>query len=287
MKKSTDLTGTAVTGSSAGFAPPVVKPARRGFGMPKHWLVKTLMVLAAFVFIYPLAVTLIESLRYGDSFPTAEQYGELLITNNAALPYFWNSVFYSLVITVSCVVLSFPLGFVFAKVKFPGRNIIFFIFIIAMMLPFQSIALSMYIQLRDLHMLNSRWSLIMPLVFSPFAVFLFRQFIKSVPPELLDYTTLETSSAFKVLWYAVLPQTKPAIAAVSVMVFCDAWNMVEPVRYFINFKQLEIRPMSVILSELPSKVYFSAAAVYIIPIVLLFLLFKDSLVASMERFHWD
>ncbi len=252
-----------------------------------HWVSKLLLLLVGLAFISPVVITLLESLRYGDNFPTVQQYGELMITNNAVLPYFWNSVFYSLVITVAGVILAFPLGFVFAKVKFPGRNILFFIFIIAMMLPFQTISLSMYIQLRDLHMLNSRWSLIMPLVFSPFAVFLFRQFIKSVPTELLDYTTLETTSAFKVLWHAVLPQTKPAIAAVAIMTFCEAWNMVEPVRYFINFRQLDIRPLSVVLDELPSSVSFSAAAVYITPILLLYLLFKDSLVASMERFHWD
>ncbi|MDR1693401.1 MAG: carbohydrate ABC transporter permease [Oscillospiraceae bacterium] len=253
----------------------------------KHWVGKALLLAAGLAFVAPLVITLTESLRYEGAFPTVKQYGELMITNNAALPYFWNSVLYALVITAACVTLSFPLGFVFAKVKFPGRNLLFFLFIIAMMLPFQSIALSMYIQLRDLRLLNNRWSLIVPQVFSPFSVFLFRQFIKSVPSELLDYTTLETSSALKVLRYAVLPQTRPAIAAVGVMVFCEAWNMIEPVRYFINFKQLDIRPLSVVLNELPAKVYYAAAAVYIIPIVLLFLLFKDSLVASMEKFHWE
>jgi multiple sugar transport system permease protein len=214
------------------------------------------------------------------------QYEELLITNYTFLNHFWNSVFYASGITVSCIILSFPLGFLFAKVKLPGRDILFFVYIIAMLLPFQATLLPNYIQLRDFGLLNTPMALILPLTFSPFAVFLFRQFIKSVPSELLDCAVLDTSSAVKILWYAVLPHLRSAIAALSILVFCESWNMVEPVIIFAAHNP-DIHPLSVTLGDLPSDVSFSAAAVYMIPILFLFLLFKDKLASSMEKFRWS
>ena len=140
-------------------------------------------------------------------------------------------------------------------------------------------------ELRDFGLLNTPAALVLPLAFSPFAVFLFRQFIKSVPQEILDYTVLETSSAFNILRYAVFPYVKPAAAALAVLLFCESWNMVEPVLIFAA-KNPDIHPLSVALNDLPAPVSFSAASVYMIPILFLFLLFKETLASSMERFRW-
>ena len=244
------------------------------------------LLFIGLVFVSPILVTLVLSLSFENGFPTLKQYGELLITDYTFLKYFWNSVFYSLIITVSSIVLAFPLGFIFAKVKFPGRDALFFVYIIAMMLPFQSTLLPNYIQLRDFGFLNTPYALILPLIFSPFSVFLFRQFMKSVPSELLDYSTIETSSAFQILRYAVFPQVRLVVVALAVMVFCESWNIVEPVVVFLA-KNPGIHPLSVKLKELPASVSFSAAAVYMSPILVLFLLFKEALASAMERYRWD
>jgi multiple sugar transport system permease protein len=244
------------------------------------------LLLTGLTFIYPVLMTWAGSLRFEGRFPTLGQYGELLITDYTFLRYFWNSAGYSLLITASCVVLSFPLGFVFAKVRFPGRDFLFFIYIMVMMLPFQSTLLPNYIQLRDFGLLDTPLALILPLSFSPFAVFLFRQFIRSVPSELLDYTTLETSSAFRILWYAVWPQVRAAAAALAVMVFAETWNMVEPAIIF-TAKNPGIHPLSVRLADLPASVSFSAAAVYMSVILVLFMMFKETLASAMAHFKWD
>jgi len=160
-----------------------------------------------------------------------------------------------------------------------------FIFVIAMMLPFQATLLPTYIQLRDFGLLNSPAALVLALSFSPFAVFLFHQFIKTIPSDLLDCATLETSSVFQIFRYAVIPQIRPAVVALSVIVFCESWNMVEPVLVFAA-KNPDIHPLSVRLGDLPESVSFSAATVYMVPILFLFLLFRDKLAASMGRFNW-
>jgi multiple sugar transport system permease protein len=256
-----------------------------GKSTEKKWLAPAAMLIAGAVYFAPVLVTLLGSLRFEGSFPTLGQYGELLITNYTFLRYFWNSFAYAATITAVCVTVSFPLGFLFAKVRLPGLDALFFIYIIAMMLPFQTTLLPNYIQLRDFGLLGTPAALVLPLMFSPFAVFLFRQFIKSVPSDILDYTTLETSSAFLILRYAVLPYVLPAVAALAVLVFCESWNMVEPV-FIFAVDNPGIHPLSVTLGDLPAQVSFSAAAVYMFPILLLFLMFKEALFDSMKEYHW-
>jgi ABC-type glycerol-3-phosphate transport system permease component len=89
-----------------------------------------------------------------------------------------------------------------------------------------------------------------------------------------------------ILWHAVIPQIRPAIAALAVMVFCESWNMVEPALIFAS-KNPGIHPLSVRLGDLPEPVSFGAAMVYMYPILLLFLMFKETLASSMEKFRWD
>jgi len=243
------------------------------------------LLLAGVVFIAPVAVSMLSSLNDEGNFPVLSQYIELLITDYTFLRYFWNSLCYALGITAACVLLSFPLGFLFAKVKFPRRNAVFFVYIIVMMLPFQATLLPNYIQLRDFGLLNTPLSLLLPQIFFPFAVFLFRQFIKSIPSETLDSAVLDTSSSVKVLFYVVFPQVRTAAIALSLMIFCDSWNMVEPVLIFAA-KNPGIHPLSVALGDLPSSVSFSASMVYMVPVLFLFLMFKETIASSMEKFHW-
>lgn len=243
------------------------------------------LFIFASVFIAPVAVTFLESLKFDEKFPTFLQYGELLITNYTCLNYFWNSMLYSAVITLFNIIISFPLGYLFSQVKFKGRDAVFFVYIVVMMLPFQATLLSNYIQLRDFNILQTHWAIILPMVFSPFAVFLLRQFIKSIPPELMDYTALETSSLFHIFKYVVFPYTKTVIAALAIIIFCESWNTVEPAIIFIS-ENREIMPLSVIISSIPENVSFSGSMIYMYPILILFFIFKETLQSSMESYKW-
>ncbi|MCL2707938.1 MAG: carbohydrate ABC transporter permease [Defluviitaleaceae bacterium] len=236
-------------------------------------------------FAVPVAVLFLRSLEFDGVFPTLGQYYELLITNYTFLNYFWNSVAYSSVITAGCVTVSFPLGFLFAKVKFPGRNAAFFFYLLMMLLPFQSTLLPNYIQLRSLGLLDMPAALVLPTLFSPFAVFLFRQFIVAIPDSLIECASLDTSSALAIYRHVVFPQVKHAAVALSVLIFCESWNMVEQAIIFAAGNP-DIRPLSVVLDSMPANVSFSAAFVYIFPALFLFFRFKDALVDSISGIGW-
>lgn len=240
-----------------------------------------LAVLAA-VFVIPVVSTAVKSFSFGEKIGFA-QYWELFVTDFTYLDFFWNSVLYATAITVVCIAISLPLGFLFAKVNFKGRDSLFFVFILVMMLPFQATLLPNYIQLRDFKMLNTPFALTVPMMFSPFAVFLLRQFMKTIPNDLIDYTLLETSSVIKTFRYAILPQIKPAIVSLAILIFCESWNMVDQALIF-SMENDKIMPLSVILSEIPENVKYAGGTVYMFPIIMLFVMFRETLEESMEAY---
>lgn len=249
----------------------------------KNKFLTALLAALGTMFFLPVAATFLKSLIY-EGRPSFTEYWELFTTNHAYFRYFWNSVMYAAVITVASVGISLPIGFVFAKIRFKGAKVLFFIYILVMLLPFQATLLPNYIQLRDFGFLNTPLALTLPMIFSPFAVFLMRQFMMSVPDELIDYTQLETSSALKIMRYAVLPQIKSGAAALAVLIFCESWNIVEQALIF-SMNNSEIYPLSVRLSELPENVTGAGGAVYMFPILMLFLIFRKSLETSMENYR--
>lgn len=252
--------------------------------MKKRVYTVVFVVLAA-LYLFPVAVTIVKSLQYGNSVLTLRQYAEFFFRDYTAMRYFWNSVLYCVVITAACLLISFPLGFLFAKVKFFGREALFFVYIVVMLLPFQATLLPNYIGLRDMKLLNTPYALILPLMFSPLAVFLFRQFMAGIDDSILEYTMLETSSVWKLLWHVVFPQTKEAFFTLGVLLFCESWNMVEQVMIF-TAEKTEIWPMSVMLDQLPADVTYAGSVVYLYPVLVLFLSFRKVLSKSMEKFQW-
>lgn len=236
----------------------------------------------AVIFAIPVITTAIKSLSFEGKIGL-KQYWELFVTNFTYSDFFRNSVFYAAAITVICVAISLPLGFLFAKIRFKGRDSLFFVFILVMLLPFQATLLPNYIRLRDFKLLNTPLALTLPMIFSPFAVFLLRQFMKSIPDDLIDFTLLETSSVFKTFRYAILPQIKSALVSLSILIFCESWNMVDQALIF-SMENDKILPLSVMLSELPENVRYAGGTVYMFPIIMLFVMFRETLEESMEAY---
>ena len=241
-----------------------------------------ILAVLAVIFVIPVVSTALKSFSF-ESHIGLGQYWELFVTNFTYLDFFWNSVLYAAAITAVSIAVSLPLGFLFAKVNFKGRDSLFFVFILVMLLPFQATLLPNYIQLRDFNMLNTPLALTIPMMFSPFAVFLLRQFMKTIPNDLIDYTLLETSSVIKTFRYAILPQIKPAIVSLAILIFCESWNMVDQALIF-SMENEKIMPLSVILSDIPENVRYAGGTVYMFPIIILFVMFRETLEESMEAY---
>lgn len=117
-------------------------------------------------------------------------------------------------------------AYAFARLRFPGRDLIFMILLSTLMLPFTVLMIPRYIQFRELGWLDSWLPLIVPNWFggSVFFIFLLRQFFRTIPRDLSDAAKLDGASEFRIYWQIVLPLSKPALAVVAVFVFLDTWN---------------------------------------------------------------
>jgi multiple sugar transport system permease protein len=139
--------------------------------------------------------------------------------------FFLNSAGLSLVATLSAVVTSLIAGAVFAKYEFPGRTILFTLIIATAIVPFESYMIPLYIQLVDIGWINTYQGIALPTLFMSFGIFLVRQHVSSaVPTELLEAARVDGASEWWILARVIGPLSAPALAAVGIFAFIQAWG---------------------------------------------------------------
>jgi multiple sugar transport system permease protein len=150
-----------------------------------------------------------------------------------ALPfprYLLNSVVVSGFIVALNVVFATSAAYAFAKLRFPGRNVIFFALLITLMVPFQVNLIPLYRIMVDLHNIspalgtNTYFGLIAPSAVQVFGIFLMRQFIAVIPDQILESARLDGASEWRILRSIVFPLARPAIATLAIFTFVTAWN---------------------------------------------------------------
>ena len=135
-----------------------------------------------------------------------------------------NSLFVTGSNTIISIFVSSFYGYIFAKKKFPGANLLFGILISTMMVPFFVVVIPVFLTFRDFNLLNSHWALIIPSIFSAFGVFLMRQTIQTLPGELIDSAKIDGCSEVGVYWRIILPLSKPGLAVLGIFTFVSSWN---------------------------------------------------------------
>jgi ABC-type glycerol-3-phosphate transport system permease component len=126
--------------------------------------------------------------------------------------------------TVSTVVTSVLAGFAFARLRFWGRDQLFYLYLAAMMVPIQVTLIPSFIIVRQLGLLNTYQGIAIIHLVQFFGVFLMRQFLLNIPSEIEDAARVDGCSWFRVLWQIVLPISMPAVAALSILAFTAGWN---------------------------------------------------------------
>lgn len=216
-----------------------------------------------------------------------EQYYILLIEKSDYLALFWNSVKYSTVITFLHLLIALPTAFVFAKIRFKGRDLLFFVILVVMMMPFQVTLLPNFILAKMFGILYTDSAIILPGIFAPFGIFLMRQFIKTIPNESIEAVLLESGSVLDVMRISVIPNSKAGITAVVIMTFAETWNMVEQPLVLLN-DQLKY-PLSVVLNSLYGSspdIAFAGSVIYIAPVILLYFFFKESIYDGIKNIRY-
>ncbi|WP_352419679.1 carbohydrate ABC transporter permease [Proteiniborus sp.] len=213
-----------------------------------------------------------------------EQYYEVLVGKSKFLRMFWNSVFLVLPIVIFQTIISSAAAFVFAKIKFRGRDTLFFIYIIIMMMPFQVTLVPNYLVLDKLGILDNYMSIILPGIFGAFGVFLLRQFMISIPNEYIEAAMVDGCSLAQIFFKVILPQSKGGVASLAILSFIDNWNMVEQPLIFL--KDTNKHPLSIYLSVINNSelgIAFAASVIYMIPALLVFLYGQNYLIEGISN----
>lgn len=155
--------------------------------------------------------------------PQFNNYPELL--DNLPLGRFYLNSLLVTGATVCGVLLTSSLaGYAFAKYQFPGRTMLFYIILSTLMIPFFVTLIPVFYIVRQLHWIDNYAGLIMPGITSAYGIFMMRQFIYSIPDELIDAARIDGAAELLIYWRIVLPLTKPALATLGTFVFIGSWN---------------------------------------------------------------
>lgn len=149
------------------------------------------------------------------------------IFNDPRVPlarFYFNSLFVSASRVALTLFTSSLAGFIFAKYKFWGKSVIFAFILAQLMIPFQVVMIPAYLILVKLHLVDSLWGLIIPAMVDAFGIFLMRQFIESIPNELMDAARIDGASEFTIYWRIILPQMGAGLATLGIFTFMGTWN---------------------------------------------------------------
>jgi multiple sugar transport system permease protein len=214
---------------------------------------------------------------------TLEGYREVFINRPHYLMRFWSSMFLSGSILIGQMVVAVLGGYAFARFRFPGRSIMFFVIVLIMMMPLQVTLVPNLIVVEALGINGSYAALILPGIFSAFGVFLMRQVMASLPNSLFESARLDGAGSFAALRLVCLPNCKHGLAALAVLNFADSWNMVEqPLTFLRNAYQYPLSVYLVNLRGITPEVVFTSGLLSVLPVLMLFLLFKDEIAYGIE-----
>jgi multiple sugar transport system permease protein len=204
-------------------------------------------------------------------------YRQVLASRVPFLQIYFNSVMIAVIVTVGQMVTCTLAAFAFARLKFPGRDSLFFVLLIGLMFPAQVTILPIYLGYARLGLLDRPIGLALMYLTSSFGIFLVRQFMLSQPKALEEAALMDGAGYFKIFWRISLPQLRPALSALGIITFTQTWNYYFQAKVLLSSNEQLTLPvaMDVLRGYMASgnlSVVMAAMSMSILPVVLLFLI---------------
>ncbi|MBE5860769.1 MAG: carbohydrate ABC transporter permease [Butyrivibrio sp.] len=298
------------------FLKSAIKRAHRKKRINKFGIIIGTIIAAvfAFLFLLPTVLTITNSFmsaseisaNYGAVFQTTESGGKVFVSKTVNLKFipdivsfnqyftvllkspeylvkFWNSVIYVVPILAVQLMVAMLASYGFARYHGKVREIIFFIYIILMLMPYQVTLVPNYLVSSKLGILDTRWAIWLPGFFSPFAVYLLTKFIRRIPTEVMEAASIDGAGEWQIFTKICVPLCKSGLISIAILVFIDYWNMVE--QPLILLSNDELHPLSVFLSKINAgeiSLAFAVAVIYLVPPLLIFLYGEEYLVEGIS-----
>ena len=274
----------------------------------------TIALMFAAIFLLPTVLTVTNSFmneteisaNYGKIFETTEKGGKVFVSETIFIKFipnkvsfdqyisvlfkspdylykFWNSVIYTVPIMIFQLVIALLASYGFMRLKGRLKEMLFFIYIIICLMPYQVTLVPNFMVSKWLGILDTRWAIWLPGMFSPFAVYLLTKYMKRIPKSIIEAAKVDGASEWKIFIKICLPLCKGAIYSVAILIFIDFWNMVEQPLILLTDEFLH--PLSIFLSKINAGeigLAFAVACVYMVPSLLIFLYGEDYLVEGIS-----
>ncbi len=216
---------------------------------------------------------------YWGNYPT-------VLFKKGLLMYFFNSVFYTFVTVLGIVLISSLAAFAFSRLQFPFKNVIFFMFLAAMMIPLPAGFVPVYILLNKLHLVNrTGYVLTMINMGLSFSIYLLKTFFDQLPRDLEDAARIDGCNRLRIWWHVALPLVKPALSVVVIFNSLNVWN--EFVLASLIFTNEKLMPLQVGLKEFYDRnivqhtLLAAGLAVAAVPIIILYLVLQRHIIKGV------
>ena len=274
----------------------------------RHLLSRMVLSLLALVILLPVVMTAIYSffspaeikafmgtrgsydasafmqIKLAPSMFSLSQYYNILIEDMTILRYFVNSAMYAAAILLGQALLIPAMAYALSRFRFPGRDAIFFVVIMLMLLPFQVTMVPNVLTLRQMGLLDTVWAVILPMTIAPFSIFLLRQYMVSLPGDMIEAAQIDGAGTWRCFIHVVLPVCRPVLGAAVALSFADCWNLIEqPLTYLTT--RTDLYPLSVVFNQLTEKstgVEFAGAALYTLPALCIYLYFQADILEGVQ-----
>ena len=221
-------------------------------------------------------------------YPTLENYASAFSQVPLAR-YFLNTLIFTVITTGLMLVVTVLAAFAFSRLRFPGRDLIFTLFLSLMMIPTELVVITNFVTITNLDLRNSFLGLILPSVTSVFYIYLLKENFSQVPDELYYAAKVDGTSDLKYLWKVMIPMCQPTIVTVTILKVIECWNSYVWPRlitddqsfFLVSVGIQEIRENGFGRENIPAMM--AAVVVISLPLILLFLMFRKKIMAGVAR----
>ncbi len=269
--------------------------------MLAQWALRLFLLIVLAVMVFPLFMLTANSLMgrqelletcgavpadYGENaklrifpmYPTLRAYVRLLLDSPEYFTAFWNSMIQTVLVLAGQLLAAVPAAWAFAQFRFPGKKVLWFLYMLLMILPFQVTMVSGYLVLNTMDLMDTRAAVILPGIFSTLPVFILQKTFAGIPRELLEAARIDGAGDLRIFVYMGIPLGMPGIFSILILGFLEYWNAIEqPMTYL---KTEALWPLSLYLPQMVNTeiaAAFAASIVTLLPALLLFFYGQDSL----------
>ena len=265
---------------------------RRNAGVAAAYLI---LVIFAIVMIFPFLWMLMSSFKDATQifkmklFPTAptlDNYRYIFFSKSSKFPqWFLNSAIVAVCTTISVLFFDSLLGYTLSKFRFPGKKAIFLLIISTLMIPTEMLVIPWYAMTRAMKWVNTYWAIMFPGMISAFGVYLMRQFMSTIPDDLIDAARVDGQGELRIFLTVVLPLVSPALATLAIFNFIGNWNSFLWPLIAASKPKMFTLPVGLanFSGEAGSDWHYimTGATVAMLPLVIIFLIFQKQIVKGI------